>query len=217
IGTAALFGHVGGDIGDSYAYRAGVSYLWTSPRDRQFNDLDSAGNAVVNSFSGDSRLWVADFVLKWAPHGNSTSTNFKLQGEYMHGIETGTLNFDVNSTGVLGMPVPGAYSSNQSGWYLQGVYQFVPRWRVGLRHDQLQAGTVNIAQVLNGTLMPQDFPTLASHTPRRNTVMFDYSPSEFSRFRLQYARDQSRPDGVEDNQLLLQYIYSLGTHGAHTF
>jgi hypothetical protein len=217
IGTAALFGHVGGDIGDSHAYRAGVSYLWTSPRDRQFNDLDSAGNAVVNNFSGDSRLWVADFVLKWAPNRNSTVTNFKLQGEYLHRIETGTLNFDVNSTGVLGTPVAGAYSSNQSGWYLQGVYQFAPRWRVGLRHDQLQAGTVNIAQVLNGTLTPQDFPTLVGHTPTRNTMMFDYSPSEFSRIRLQFARDESRPDGVKDDQLFLQYLYSLGAHGAHKF
>jgi hypothetical protein len=47
--------------------------------------------------------------------------------------------------------------------------------------------------------------------------MFDYSPSEFSRFRLQYARDQSRPDGVKDNQLFLQYILSMGAHGAHKF
>lgn len=217
IGSAALFAHVGGDIGTNYFYRTGVSYLWTSPRDRQFNDLDSAGNAVVNSFSGDSRLWIADFILKWAPNGNATVTNFKVQGEYLRRIETGTLDFDMNSTGVLGMPVAGGYSSNQSGWYLQGVYQFAPRWRVGLRHDQLQAGTVNIAQVLNGTLTPQDFPTLLGHTPRRNTLMFDYSPSEFSRIRLQFARDESRPDGVKDDQLLLQYIYSLGAHRAHKF
>ena len=46
--------------------------------------------------------------------------------------------------------------------------------------------------------------------------MLDYSPSEFSRFRLQFARDRSRPDAI-DNQVYLQYIMSLGTHGAHTF
>jgi hypothetical protein len=46
--------------------------------------------------------------------------------------------------------------------------------------------------------------------------MLDYSSSEFSRVRLQLARDQSRPN-VIDNQLFLQYIMSLGTHGAHTF
>jgi hypothetical protein len=41
-------------------------------------------------------------------------------------------------------------------------------------------------------------------------------PSEFSRFRLQVAVDKSRA-GVTDNQVLLQYIVSLGAHGAHKF
>ncbi|HMK13638.1 MAG TPA: hypothetical protein VK460_01300 [Burkholderiales bacterium] len=213
IGTWSLFSHMGGDIGDSYAYRAGISYLQAWPSDRQYNDTDSAGNPVTNSFSGNSRLWIGDFVLKWAPNGNSTSTNFKLQGEYMHRIETGILDFNANSAA----QVPGTYDSHQSGWYLQGVYQFLPRWRVGLRRDQLESGTVNIGQVQNGILPASDFPILKSYTPKRNTLMFDYSPSEFSRFRLQYARDQSRPDGVDDNELMLQYIFSMGAHGAHKF
>ena len=213
IGTWSLFSHMGGDIGDSYAYRAGISYLQAWPSDRQYNDTDSAGNPVTNSFSGNSRLWIGDFVLKWAPNGNSTSTNFKLQGEYMHRIETGILDFNANSAA----PVPGTYDSHQSGWYLQGVYQFAPRWRVGLRRDQLESGTVNIGQVQNGILPASDFPILKSYTPKRSTLMFDYSPSEFSRFRLQYARDQSRPDGVDDNELMLQYIFSMGAHGAHKF
>lgn len=46
--------------------------------------------------------------------------------------------------------------------------------------------------------------------------MVDWSPSEFSRLRLQLARDKSR-SGEADNQLWLQYIMSLGAHGAHKF
>jgi hypothetical protein len=46
--------------------------------------------------------------------------------------------------------------------------------------------------------------------------MLDWSLTEFSRFRLQYAVDKSRSD-LTDNQLLLQYILSLGAHGAHRF
>jgi hypothetical protein len=46
--------------------------------------------------------------------------------------------------------------------------------------------------------------------------MFDWSPSEFSRFRLQYAVDKSR-QGLNDNQFFVQYLYSLGAHGAHKF
>jgi hypothetical protein len=46
--------------------------------------------------------------------------------------------------------------------------------------------------------------------------MVDWSPSEFSRIRLQYARDEARL-GETDNQLWIQYIMSLGAHGAHKF
>jgi hypothetical protein len=46
--------------------------------------------------------------------------------------------------------------------------------------------------------------------------MLDFSFSEFSRFRLQLAADKSRA-GVTDNQVILQYIHSLGAHGAHRF
>jgi hypothetical protein len=34
--------------------------------------------------------------------------------------------------------------------------------------------------------------------------------------RLQLASDKSRA-GVTDNQALIQYIFSLGAHGAHRF
>ena len=54
------------------------------------------------------------------------------------------------------------------------------------------------------------------HDPYRWSLMADYSPSEFSRLRLQYNNDHSRP-GAADNQWTLQYIMSLGAHGAHEF
>jgi hypothetical protein len=46
--------------------------------------------------------------------------------------------------------------------------------------------------------------------------MLDWSPSEFSRLRLQFASDNSRI-GATDRQVILQYIYSLGAHAAHKF
>jgi hypothetical protein len=57
---------------------------------------------------------------------------------------------------------------------------------------------------------------MRDYNPARTTVMLDWSGTEFSRIRLQIARDKSRAD-VTDNQVLLQYIFSLGAHGAHTF
>jgi hypothetical protein len=89
-------------------------------------------------------------------------------------------------------------------------------WRVGYRYDRLDAGTTSIGLVDSGALTAKDFPILAKYNPTRNTVMVDWSPSEFSRVRLQYAQDKSRSDAT-DNQVFLQYIVSLGAHGAHKF
>ena len=55
-----------------------------------------------------------------------------------------------------------------------------------------------------------------SFNPQRYSVMLDYTPSEFSRFRLQCAQSKVRPD-VTDNQLFVQYILTLGAHGAHKY
>jgi hypothetical protein len=93
----------------------------------------------------------------------------------------------------------------------------MPRWRVGYRYDALRYGTVSNG-ILNNGLGPvaADFPVLANHNPSRSTLMLDWSPTEFSRLRLQFASDQSRLDAT-DNQVFVQYIYSLGAHGAHKF
>lgn len=209
FGTTSLFAHVGDDFGDSISWRAGASYLHARATDRSYADIN---NGIINAFSGSSNTWIADGILKWAPNGNGTHTNFKLQGEYFHRRENGTLAYDVQSPSMLN----GDYASAQSGWYLQGVYQFAPMWRVGLRHDRLSSGIPSIGLVDSGALTRADFPALAAYDPTRNTMMLDYSPSEFSRLRFQFARDQSRANAI-DNQFFIQYIMSLGTHGAHSF
>src|SRR5438105_8039494 len=198
IGSSNLFTHVGGDIGASYAWQAGLSYVSTSPRDRTYDDVNSLGTAVTNSFTGSTKLWVVDGVLKWAPDGNATYRNFKLQGEYFRRKEDGSLTFDT-----AGAALSDGYSSRQSGWYGQGVYQFLPQWRVGYRYDQLDSGTTDIGLVSSGTLSAADFPILAAYKPKRHTAMVDWSPSEFSRIRLQFARDYARMN-EPDNQLFLQ-------------
>ncbi|HEY5898730.1 MAG TPA: hypothetical protein VIV54_14270 [Burkholderiales bacterium] len=191
-GDVNLFTHVGGDIGDGVAWQAGLSHLRTSPRDRAYDD---PLNGLSASFSGTSRLWALDGVLKWAPGGNAASRNLKLQAEYFHRSEDGDLNAQ-------------PYASRQSGWYAQTVYQFMPQWRVGYRYDELDSGSAPAAAAAS--------PILAPYRPKRHSAMLDWSPSEFSRIRLQLARDDSRMD-APDNQVFLQYIMSLGAHGAHRF
>jgi outer membrane receptor protein involved in Fe transport len=87
---------------------------------------------------------------------------------------------------------------DQKGGYLQAVYQWHPEWRAGIRWDRLDAASGFDSK------------------PRRASAMVDYNPSEFSRLRLQYARSETLP-GVTDNQWFVQYILSLGAHGAHKY
>jgi len=217
VGGSSIFGHIGGDIGPSYAWRTGLSNLKFSPLDRSYEDVDSMGGAVSNSFTGTAKLWIVDGVLKWAPNGNASHTNFKLQGEYFRSKQDGVSTYDDSAGSAVFGALSDSFSTDQSGWYAQGVWQFIPRWRVGYRYDTLRYGTVNNG-IVNNALGPTaaDFPVLASHNPTRNTLMFDWNPSEFSRLRLQFASDKSRL-GATDNQVFLQYIYSLGAHGAHKF
>ena len=199
VGSATVFAHTGGDIGLSNSWRAGISYLRTRAQDRAYTLADNAGNDADVSFTGTSRVAVADFVWKYAPNGNARETSFKLQGEYFWRRERGDFTFvDASS-----------YSARQSGWYVQGVYQFMPTWRIGARYDRLDPGSVDYG-ANTATFGATDF------SPKRYSVMLDYTPSEFSRLRLQFAQSRTLPE-VTDNQWFVQYVLSLGAHGAHKY
>ena len=216
-GASNLFARLGGDIGAGTAWRVGLAHLVTTAQNRSYDDLDSNGTQVNNSFNGRSGLWSVDGVLKWAPDGNSSSNSFKLQGEYFRRSEDGNLSYNAaNTPGATLGPRTDTLRSAQSGWYAQGVYQFMPMWRVGYRYDRLDSGSVRLGLVDRGVLGAADFPIYARNDATRNTLMFDFSPSEFSRLRLQFASDKSRL-GATDNQVLLQYTVSLGAHGTHKF
>jgi len=203
-GMYAFTAHTGGDIGDSHNWRAGLSMLNAKASDQRLSAIDAAGNMVGNAFNGDTRVWVIDGVWKWSPNGNATRTNFKLQGEYLRSARSGSLSYDVANADITG-----AYRAVQSGWYLQGVYQFMPHWRVGLRTERLDAGTPDYG--INAAAFAS-----SGFQPSKNTLMIDFSPSEFSRMRLQFAQDHSR-EGLADRQVSLQYQMSLGAHGAHSY
>jgi hypothetical protein len=212
LNAYALFAHLGGDIGDSTSWRTGASWLDERANNRMFDDGVEAGVPVQNAFTGKSRTWMADAILKWAPHGDPTIHQLKVQAEYMHRDEDGQLFFDGP-----GATLGGPYSSAQSGWYLQSVYQFMPRWRVGARYDDLDSGTPRIGLIANGLFSSAAFPVLLPAAPRRVSAMLDWSPSEFSRLRAQYAWDEARAADARDRQFFLQYIYAIGAHGAHKF
>jgi hypothetical protein len=196
-GTKTAFVHVGDDVGASHSYRIGVSRITADAVDRATGD-----DAAPDLFTGRGKLTGVDFIWKWMPNGNAKERNAKFQFEYWKRDENGT--FDPASSGT-----PLDYRGAQKGWYAQTVYQFMPRWRVGLRYDRLESDTVDAA--LAGTVLDN-----GGHRPTRASAMVDFSNSEFSRLRLQVNQDESRADG-KDRQWYLQYVMSLGAHGAHAF
>jgi len=202
--AGVIFAHFGDDIGTDHSWRAGAS--WQQTQRVAANSPDLSNPLITNSFSGNSQTAGVDFVWKYSANGNITERYLKVQGEYFQRQETGLLTYDATNT-----KSTDTFSVIQSGWYLQSVYQFMPRWRVAARYDQLNLG---IAKV--GTKNSGNIPSDVGYAPRRTSLMLDFSPSEFSRFRLQWANDQSQL-GLADNQLFLQYIMSLGAHGAHSY
>ena len=197
---------IGGEVGSGEAFPGS---------DRNKNGIGSGAlYAHTGGDVGDSHSWragvswlhtksdersakddtgIVDFVWKWAPNGNARQTSFKVQGEYFRRKEKGETAMD--------SPVvvdPASYSLTQNGWYLQAVYQPIPMWRVGVRYDSLDPGAAD------------------PFNPRKWSAMVDWSPSEFSRVRLQFARSQTVAE-VTDNQVFVQYILSLGAHGAHKY
>jgi hypothetical protein len=196
---ATLFAHLGGDIGDYTSWRAGASWLTQRAEGRDGGIEDANGVPLFEQFTGDSDTWVIDGVLKWAP---TPRRQLKVQGEYMHRRESGAI------ADSLGTVLADDYRNTSYGWYLQSVYQFAPRWRVGARYDSLHSDAPSYA------FAP---PDLLDASPDRISLMLDWNPSEFSRLRAQYDWDDARDDGERDRIWRLQYIYGIGAHGAHKY
>lgn len=210
--SRALYAKVGGDVGVEHSYQVGVSTLRTQapPDGVAVLDFDDA-SGVGNLFRGRQRVSGADFVWKWAPDGNPAYRNVKFVAEWFQRRLDGDLTFDANGAGAT----TDAARIRQSGWYAQGIYQFHPYWRVGARYDRLSQGTASLNANAANLALPDFDPT-------RTSLMVDYSPSEFSRLRLQFNRDRLLQDAAtgavtSDNVVFFQYIMSLGAHGAHRF
>lgn len=197
------FLRIGGDAGAGGAWRVGVSQLRADADGRVTGEEDSA---EAFTFTGDSTVSILDLVFKWAPEGNPAQRNFVFYAEFARRNEDGALAFDdgVNPAVITD------YEGTQDGFYAQGIFQFMPRWRVGLRHDRLAAD--------NAVSNDPVFASVADgDTAQRTSAMVDFSNSEFSRLRLQYNRDETRPGGEPDDQLFVQYVMSMGAHPAHAF
>lgn len=213
----AVFAKTGGDVGASSSWQLGVRYY-----ESDFNVREAGGHhhggedagADNELLNGDVDVVGIDVVYKWAPSGNNSENNFKLQLEYFVKNEKGQSEFTEGTN-----TAEADYDGEQTGFYIQGVYQFMPAWRVGLRYDHLEADNT-ILNFSGAGIDEEEFLEESGlgmeGDPDRTSLMVDYSPSHFSRIRLQYSQFDKGHEDTND-MLMLQYTMSLGTHGAHTF
>jgi len=197
-GAWTTFARLGADLGVSQSWRLGVFYLAAQAQERE-----SLIGEVPAILSGEGSVAGLDLVWKWAENGNPKLRNAVVQAEYLLRDEDGLLD--------AGGLVPGLsspYELSQSGFYVQGTYQFMPGWRAGLRYDRLTADNAAMPPPLEELLQ-------SAGDPQRWSAMLDYSHSEFSRLRFQLASLDSGTGS--ETQLFVQYIMSLGAHGAHQF
>ncbi|MBZ5516199.1 MAG: hypothetical protein LAN62_15385 [Acidobacteriia bacterium] len=84
------------------------------------------------------------------------------------------------------------------GFYSAADYRLTRRWTVGGRYDR--SGRAEMASLTDSGFSP----------------VITYWPSEFSQIRGQY-RFTRYADGRSGNDLLFQFLFVLGAHGAHPF
>jgi len=84
------------------------------------------------------------------------------------------------------------------GFYASGEYQFARRWFLGGRYDRSERAE-------NASLLDTG-----------GSAVLTYWPSEFSQVRGQYRRT-NYADGPAADELLFQFQFSIGAHGAHPF
>lgn len=206
VGSWTAFVNMGGDIGVSHSWQSGISYWSADNIERQYGGHDHGGVGEVPLFEGDSHIVGFNAVYKWAPDGNYRENNVKLQFEYFSRDEEGDLTL-LNSSPIENSTL----SSQQDGWYAQATWQFVRTWSTSIRYDMVDSdNTGSDASVLDEAGL-----VTAGHVPKRASLMAQWEPSEYSRIRLQYNRDESSP--VTDDQIFLQYTFSMGAHGVHQY
>lgn len=187
------------DLGYDHALQLGIWGAWFDQHQEAHEDPG------LHTLAGDARLWGLDAVYKYASGGDHGQGDFKLQGEYLVANKDLSIAYHDSDPAVIG----DGRDFTQDGLYLQGLYGIAPRWQAGLRYD--------VVGLTNEVVRPSGSATWEDSD--RWSAVVTWAPSEFSLLRLQYSRADIRIDGIseESDYLYLQFIMSLGTHGAHKF
>jgi len=184
---------------------------------RFYSDLNEATNLDLGaSFArgrspfgdGWNQLYGFDATLRWKPLQRSIYRSLTARTELVWGRTV---------TGGAGFEVPGTAQAilDPFGYYASFDYQLRRRWFAGGRFDRSERGAC-LPTFPETT--PPCYSTLAGSLLRDTggSVLLTYWPSEFSQIRTQLRRTHYG-EGPTTNELLFQFIFSIGAHGAHPF
>jgi hypothetical protein len=223
-----------GFLGDTAGGRPQVNHDVNDPLDllwlgRLVNswDFSSSTTGVLglstlygpNDTGSNGTTWIygTDFRLKWRPPGNFRGYPFVTwQTEVMArkykaaGFTAGTATEDPD---VFDQDLPGDTLDDQGG-YTQLLWGFQPGWAAGLRAEY---ATGSGQSVEDGAPAPRNSDPLRDDRVRLSPLL-SWSPSHFSRLRLQYNFDDARHlDGNDAHTVWLGLEIGVGAHAAHDY
>ncbi len=175
---------------------------------RAYHDITESTNIDIGgSFArghspyanGTNQLFGVDATLRWKPLQRSIYRSFVGRAEFIWA------RTDLPLTRV-----------KPFGYYVSGDYQFGRRWFAGGRFDRSERGSclLTVPPTLSPGCGPGFVPQLVQDTG--GSLLLTYWPSEFSQIRGQLRRT-AYGEGRTANELLFQFIFSIGAHGAHPF
>lgn len=187
---------IGPDLGHADQLRFGLS--GGSGKNQEIHEEAADTYSYLD---GTSWFFGADAEYHHHAHGDRGQGDFTLQGEYFFRNN----DLDLIASDDPGAPVGEEVHSKQDGYYLQGLYGFLPRLRGGLRWEQV--GLTN--QGNEPGKATEDFGD-----SWKATAMVDFSPSAHSLIRLQASNgDYSTYEGIENVwETYVQLVVTLGTH-----
>ena len=135
-----------------------------------------------------NNLYGIDATVRWKPLRRAIYHSFTGRAEWIW--DRSGMNFQLQ--------LPVAPRQTPFGYFVSGDYQFARRWFAGGRFDWSE-------RALN-----------ALNHDTGGSAILTYWPSEFSQVRGQYRRTRYA-EGLTANEILFQFLFSIGAHGAHPY
>lgn len=194
LGAFTVGTRLGGDIGISQSWQVGLGYL-RNRRDAVVEEEETGGAVDEHEhehgagYNGRNMV-IVDAVWKWAPDGNNRNRQLRLSAEFARVSEINEFASD---------------SDRHQAWYVSAVYRFDPQWEAGLRHGRLEVSAPHDDHFHRGEIA-------------ETSLMLTWKRSHYSAWRIQFTNQEDHGDFPDATRsVMLQYVMSLGAHGAHAF